>query len=79
MTRLIVKSMSCPHQRASVHCHYNRREVLLLPAYSPDLALSNFHLFCPLREALGGKRCRADDKVQLFCATMAGQATTDFS
>jgi len=42
------------------------REVLPHPAYSPDLAPSDFHLFGPLKEALGGKR-RDDDEVQILC------------
>jgi len=42
-------------------------EVLPHPAYSPDLAPRDFHLFCPNKEALGGKRFRADDEVKLFC------------
>jgi hypothetical protein len=41
-------------------------EVLPHPAYSPDLAPRDFHLFCPNKEALGGKRFRADDEVKLF-------------
>jgi hypothetical protein len=36
-------------------------EVLPHPAYSSDLAPSDFRLFGPLIEALGGKRFRADD------------------
>jgi hypothetical protein len=36
------------------------------PAYSPDLAPSDFHLFGPLKEDLGRKRFRVDDEVKLF-------------
>jgi len=43
--------------------HY---EVLPHSAYSPDLAQSDFLLFGPLKEALGGKIFRADDEVKLF-------------
>jgi hypothetical protein len=51
-------------------------EVLLHPAYSLDLVPSNFELFGPLKEALGGgKEFRADDD---FCVTIAGRATTKF-
>jgi len=35
-------------------------------AYSPDPAPSDFHLFGPLKEALGGKRFKADDEVEPF-------------
>jgi len=32
--------------------------------YSPDLAPSNFHVFVPLKEAMGGKSFRSDEEVQ---------------
>jgi hypothetical protein len=41
-----------------------RFEVLDHPAYSPDLALLDFHLFGPLKEALRGRRFADDDKVK---------------
>jgi histone-lysine N-methyltransferase SETMAR len=34
------------------------------PAYSPDLAPSDFYLFGPLKEALRGKRFSGDDDVK---------------
>ena len=34
------------------------------PAYSPDLAPSDFHLFAPLKEFLGGKKFQTDDAVE---------------
>jgi hypothetical protein len=39
-------------------------EFLLHPAYSLDLALSDYHVFGPLKEALGGKKSRTDDEVK---------------
>jgi histone-lysine N-methyltransferase SETMAR len=33
-----------------------RLECILHPAYSPDLAPSDYHVFGPLKEALGGKK-----------------------
>jgi histone-lysine N-methyltransferase SETMAR len=36
-------------------------ECLLHPAYSPVLALSDYHVFGPLKEALGGKKFCADE------------------
>ena len=39
-------------------------EVLEHPAYSPDLAPSDFHLFGPLRNALRGRRFAAADEVK---------------
>jgi histone-lysine N-methyltransferase SETMAR len=42
-------------------------ELLPHSSYSSDLAPSDFHLFSPLKEALGGKRFIADDEVKLLC------------
>jgi len=39
--------------------------VLPHPPYSPDLALSDYHLFGPLKEHLGGKRfCHNEEVIQ---------------
>jgi len=39
--------------------------VLPHPQYSPDLASSNYHLFGPLNEHLGGKRfCNNEEVIQ---------------
>jgi len=37
--------------------------ILPHPPYSPDLASSNYHLFSPLKEHLGGKRFRNNEEV----------------
>jgi hypothetical protein len=42
-------------------------EVLPHFAYSPDLAPSDFHLFGPFDEALGGKIFRTDDEKIFLC------------
>jgi hypothetical protein len=34
------------------------------PAHSPDLVPSDFHLFGPLKEALGGRRFRCDKDIK---------------
>jgi hypothetical protein len=47
---------------------------ITVPAYSPELATSDFHLFSSIQEALGGKGLRVDDEVKLS----DGGATTDF-
>ena len=39
-------------------------EVLEHPAYSPDLAPSNYHLFVPLKDALRGRKFSSDESVQ---------------
>ena len=38
-------------------------EILPHPAYSPDLALSNFYLFSKLKSAIRGKQSDSDDAV----------------
>jgi histone-lysine N-methyltransferase SETMAR len=72
------KCLSPPWQHASAHrrCD-NRWEVLPHPAYSPDLAPSDFHPIGPLKGALGGKGFRSDDEINFF-STMVGRATTNF-
>jgi hypothetical protein len=37
--------------------------VLSCPSYSPDLAPSDFHLFCLMKNAICGQKFRNDDKV----------------
>jgi histone-lysine N-methyltransferase SETMAR len=39
-------------------------EVLERPAYSPDLAPSDYHLFGPLKNALRGRRFSTDEEVR---------------
>ena len=39
-------------------------ECLPHPPYSPDLAPSDFHVFGPLKEAMGGKSFGSDEEVQ---------------
>jgi histone-lysine N-methyltransferase SETMAR len=39
-------------------------EVFEHPAYNPDLAPSDFHLFPKLKEFLGGRRFRSDEEVK---------------
>lgn len=40
-------------------------DILPHPAYNPHIAPSDFHLFGPIKEDLGGKIFRADDEVKL--------------
>ena len=39
-------------------------ECLPHPPYSPDLAPNDFHVFGPLKEAMGGQSFRSDEEVQ---------------
>ncbi|KAF2352919.1 hypothetical protein FHG87_016325 [Trinorchestia longiramus] len=41
-------------------------EVLPHPPYSPDLAPSDFHLFCSLQNSLKGKEFDSDEDVKSF-------------
>jgi len=46
-------------------------ETLEQPPYSPDLFPSDYHLFGPLKEALGGHRFQSDDGVEEFVRNWA--------
>ena len=64
---LLLHNNACPH---TAHLTINtilqlNWEVLEHPAYSPDLAPSDFHLFGPLKNALRGRRFAADDEVKV--------------
>jgi histone-lysine N-methyltransferase SETMAR len=41
-----------------------RLECIPHPAYSPDLAPSDYHVFGPLKEALSGKKFSTDDEIK---------------
>jgi histone-lysine N-methyltransferase SETMAR len=41
-----------------------RLECIPHPAYSPDLAPSDYHVFGPLKEAVGGKKFSTDDEIK---------------
>jgi histone-lysine N-methyltransferase SETMAR len=53
-------------------------EVLDHPPYSPDLALSDFHLFGPLKKHLGGRRFATDGEVQQAIMSWLQALDTDF-
>jgi hypothetical protein len=42
-------------------------EALPHPAYCPDLAPSDFNLFGPIKEAIGGKRLKPTMKLKIIC------------
>ena len=42
----------------------HRMQVLKHPAYSPDLAPSDYHLFAPLKDALQDRKLSSDEAVQ---------------
>ena len=55
-------------------------EVLEHPAYSPDLAPSDFNLFGPLKNALRGRRFETDDEVkEVVHDWLRSQSQTFFS
>jgi histone-lysine N-methyltransferase SETMAR len=41
-----------------------RLECIPHPAYSPDLAPSDYHVFGPFKEALGGKKFSTDSEIK---------------
>ena len=44
--------------------HELKWQLLLHPAYSPDLALSDFHLFGPLKDPFRGRRFGHESKLK---------------
>ena len=48
------------------------------PPYSPDLAPSDFHLFCYLKEFLGGKCFATDDEVKEAVKDWLSSQVVDF-
>jgi histone-lysine N-methyltransferase SETMAR len=57
--------------------HYNW-EVLDHPPYSPDLELSDFHLFGPLEKHLSGRRFTTNGEVQKAVMSWLQVLDTDF-
>jgi len=68
----LVTSICLLHDKVRLHTatetvDETHGKVLPHPAYSYKLAPSDSHLFGPLKEALEGKTCRADDEVKILC------------
>jgi histone-lysine N-methyltransferase SETMAR len=55
-----------PHAAAKIQAMLQEFgwEVSEHPAYSPDLAASDFHLFPKLKEFLGGRRFKSNEEVK---------------
>ena len=53
-------------------------EVLEHPAYSPDLAPSDYHLFGPLKRELSGKRFTTDSELKDAVLQFFSQRDEDF-
>ena len=65
--RCFVATRQCSAPYCPFNCCNNPRSVLWVSSTStvlPDLAPSNFHVFEPLKEAMGGKSFRSDEDVQ---------------
>ncbi len=59
---LFIHNNTCPHTTAKIRellSHFGR-EIFAHPAYSPDLAPSDFFLFLELKKFLGGKQFTTD-------------------
>ena len=53
-------------------------EVFTHPPYSPDLAPSDFHLFGPLKESLGGIKFQNDDAIKQHALKFLHSTDKDF-
>ena len=53
-------------------------ECLPHPPYSPDLTPSDFHVFGPLKEAMGGKSFRSNEEMQQGGAQVAALSAKRF-
>jgi len=47
------------------------------PLYSPDLSLCDYHMFEPLKEALGGQRFDDDEQVKNFLRVLLHSRTQE--
>ena len=73
---------ACPHTAAHTTeiLRKLKFEVMAHPPYSPDLALSDYHLFGPLKEALRGRLFTSDQEVkEAVGAWLIAQPKTFFS
>jgi histone-lysine N-methyltransferase SETMAR len=63
---LLQRDNARPHSACSTVAtiQYLSSECLPHPPYLPDLAPSDFHVFEPFKEAMGGKSFRSDEVVQ---------------
>ena len=86
--RLLSKGVVLLHDNALPHTADRTAEtlrklefqVMVHPPYSPDLALSDYHLFGLLKEALSGRRFTSDQEVkEAVHAWLAAQPKTFFS
>ena len=79
---VLLHENGCPH--TSAHTAEMLRklkfEAMARPPYSPDLALSDYHLFGPIKEALRSHRFTSDQEVkEAVNAWLAAQPKTLFS
>jgi hypothetical protein len=63
--RRFVATWQCLAPYCPFNCCNNPRYVLQVSSISAVLAPSDFHVFGPLKEAMGGKSFRSDEEVQL--------------
>ena len=52
-------------------------EVLEQPPYTPNLALSDYHLFCKLKEFLGRNHFASDEELQKTVTTFFTELAVD--
>jgi histone-lysine N-methyltransferase SETMAR len=63
---MLLHNNACLHAAARMQAMLQEFdwEVFEHPAYSPDLAPTDFHLFPKLKEFLGGRRFKSDEEVK---------------
>jgi len=77
---LLLHDNARPHSanQTTVTLRSFKWEVLQHPPYSPDFALSDFHLFGPLKQHLLGERVPDDDTVERAGCTWSKQQPQEF-
>jgi len=69
---MLTKGVRLLHDNARPHLARNTKalldkfgwDILPHPLYSPDLALSDYHLFTNLKKHVGGKKLNSDEEVK---------------
>ena len=78
--RFLLVENARPHTaaRTQVKIENLSRKLLTHPPYSPDLALSDFHLFGPLKESMRGIHFQTDEEVKAAVSKWLITQSTEF-
>ena len=82
---LLQKGVCLLHENATTHTAHATKQllesfgwdVLNHPAYSPDLAPSDYHLFTSLKMHMGGKKFSTDEEVKVEVNNWAKEVAAD--